>query len=129
MARRALWFVAVGCAAASLHWLLVVAFVESLGWPPLGANALAWLLAFGLSFSGHHLLSFRGHGVPAGRSAQRFFAVSAAGFVVNQLSYAVLLRWGGLGYRAALLAVLLGVALATWWLSRHWAFRRRPGAR
>lgn len=124
--RSSMWFVLVGCAAAGVHWVVVVALVESAAWWPLLANLMGWLLALGVSFSGHHRLSFRGHGGPMRRSAGRFFMVSAAGFTVNELAYAALLRWSGHRYDVLLAVVLIAVAFATWWLSRHWVFLRNP---
>ena len=125
---RVAWFIAVGCAAAAVHWLAVVALVGHGGWPALLANVLGWLLAFGVSFAGHHRLSFRGHGAPLGAAARRFFIVSAAGFAVNEAAYAGLLRWGVLRYDLGLALVLVGVAALTYLLGRHWAFLRSPAA-
>ena len=124
--RSAAWFVMVGCLAAAVHWSVVVGLVELAAWRPLLANLAGWLVALGVSFGGHHGLSFRGHGVPASRSAARFFVVSAAGFTINESAYAALLRWSGHRYDILLALVLATVALATWWLSRHWVFRHSP---
>lgn len=120
---RIAWFVLVGTAAAAVHWGMVVMLVEHAGWRPLLANVLGWLIAFGVSFSGHHRWTFRAHGVPVWRSALRFFALSAAGFTVNEAVYALLLHWGGLRYDLVLAGVLVVVAGGTYVLSRHWAFK------
>lgn len=120
------WFIATGCTAAGVHWLVVVALVGLRQWPPLLANVMGWLCAFGVSFCGHHHLSFRRHGAPLGRSAVRFFAISAAGFCINELGYALLLAWAPQHYRLNLAALLLGVATLTYLLSRHWAFLHSP---
>ena len=124
--RSAAWFVLVGCLAAAVHWVVVVGLVSGLGWRPLRANVVGWLVALSVSFAGHHSLSFRGHGVPAHRSAGRFVAVSALGFSINEIAYALLLRWSGHRYDTALALVLVGVAVLTWSLSRRWVFRRKP---
>lgn len=118
-----LWFIAVGCAAAAVHWVVVVAAVEAAGWRPLVANVGGWLVALGVSFAGHHHLSFRGHGVPLFGSARRFVAVSATGFAVNEGVYAATLQWSGLRYQMLLAGVLTLVAVMTWLLSRYWVFR------
>lgn len=125
-APAAAWFIAVGCAAAAVHWSVVVALVEHAHWQPLAANVAGWLTALVVSFAGHHRLTFAGHGAPAAGAAVRFAAVSAAGFAVNEGAYALLLRWSTQRYDLLLAAVLVGVAFATWWLSRRWVFRRRP---
>jgi hypothetical protein len=70
------------------------------------------------------------HGPPAaelrrpGRTSGAL--VSALGFCINESAYALLLHGSGLGYRTALAAVLLGVAVLTYLLSRHWAFLGSP---
>lgn len=98
--------------------------VEQLHWQPLWANLVGWLVAFSVSFTGHHRLSFRGHGTPLARSAARFFLVSATGFAVNETAYAVLLHLSAARYDLLLAVVLVAVAFVTYWLSRHWAFLR-----
>jgi putative flippase GtrA len=118
------WFVAVGAAAAAVHFGVVVLLVELGGWRPLLANPLGWLVAFGVSFVGHHRLTFADSGARIGRAALRFFAISAAGFVVNEAAYAALLDHGALGYRLALGAVLVAVAGFTYAAGRRWAFAR-----
>jgi putative flippase GtrA len=126
--RRWGWFIAVGCAAAAVHWLVVVALVGTWGWRPLVANVPGWLVAFSVSFAGHHRLTFRGHGAPVVSSAWRFFVVSAGGFAINEAAYALLLGWSGQRYDLALAVVLIGVAGVTYLLSRHWAFLRIEGS-
>lgn len=118
------WFVAVGCAAAAVHFGVVVLLVGQAGVPPLLANVLGWLVAFGVSFIGHHRLSFARHGARPVNAAARFFVVSAAGFTVNEVAYGALLRWGGLRYDLGLAVVLVAVAAATYGLGRHWVFLR-----
>lgn len=123
MKSSVLWFVAVGTAATIVHFSIVVALVSLAEWNPLAANTIAWCMAFALSFFGHWRFSFGGHRVPLWRSASRFFAVSAAGFIVNQVAYALMLQRSGWGYASSLAAVLAGVAVATYVVSRSWAFR------
>jgi putative flippase GtrA len=124
--RRLFWFVATGCVAAAVHFGVVVGLVGRFGMPPLLANVGGWAVALGVSFVGHLRLSFADQAAPAARSARRFLLVSALGFGINESAYALLLLDGGLGYRVALAAVLLGVAVVTYLLSRHWAFLGNP---
>lgn len=105
--------------------MVVVWLVVHGAWRPLVANVLGWGVAFGVSFAGHHLLTFRGHGAGARAAAARFFAVSAGGFAVNESAYALLLERTGLHYDIALAVVLLAVATLTYLLGRHWVFLRR----
>jgi putative flippase GtrA len=124
--QRLAQFVAVGTTAAAVHFLVVWGAVERLHLAPLVANVLGWGIAFGVSFAGHHLLTFADQRAPLARSARRFLLLSAVGFGVNESAYALLLGVGGLGYRSALAAVLVGVAGFTYWLGRHWAFLGNP---
>ena len=114
----------VGCAAAAVHWAVVVGLVGREGWAPLRANVAGWLVAFTVSFTGHFRLTFRDRGARIGPAALRFFAVSAGGFAVNESAYALLLGWSGGRYDLLLAGVLVGVAVVTYLLSRHWVFLR-----
>jgi putative flippase GtrA len=121
--RRTLFFILVGSAAALTHFLTVVVMVERLALSPLVANVIGWLCAFGLSFGGHYTLTFADHAAPLGRSAGRFFLLSAGGFAINESSYAVLLHVSPLPYYYLLALVLIAVAVVTYLLSQRWAFR------
>lgn len=125
--RRFAQFVVVGTTAAAVHFAVVWGAVDGIGLAPLVANVLGWAVAFGVSFAGHHRLTFADQQAPLARSARRFLLLSAIGFGVNESAYALLLGLGGLGYRSALAAVLVGVAAFTYWLGRHWAFLGSPG--
>lgn len=122
--KRVGWFIAVGCAAAAVHFAMVVLLVSHGGWAPLVANVAAWLVAFCVSFAGHWLLTFSDRSAPLVRSAGRFFLVSLAGFSANETAYAILLALTGLRYDVVLVAVLVAVAFMTYFLSARWAFLR-----
>ncbi|HEY9108261.1 MAG TPA: GtrA family protein, partial [Roseateles sp.] len=113
---RVRWFLLVGCAAAAVHWVTVVALVGHAGWRPLTANVVGWLAAVGVSFLGHHLRTFRGHGGRLLHALPRFLLLSASGFAINESVYALLLR-GGHRYDLVLAVVLVGVAGITYRLS------------
>jgi putative flippase GtrA len=57
------------------------------------------------------------------RAATRFFAVAVTGFLLNETLYWGLLDFGPFSYRIALLIVLATVAVVTFLLSKHWAFK------
>ncbi|MGA7180066.1 MAG: GtrA family protein [Thiobacillaceae bacterium] len=121
--RRSILFILVGSAAALTHFLTVVFIVEKLALVPLKANVLGWLCAFGVSYGGHYSLTFADHGAPVLRSAGRFFLLSAAGFVINESSYAILLYISPLPYYLLLALILVSVAVLTYLLSQRWAFQ------
>lgn len=125
-ANRVVLFVGVGSCAAAVHWVVVVWLVAFHQWPPLLANLMGWLVALGVSFFGHYSLTFRDHNASLSVAAIRFTLVSAFGFALNEAAYALLLRGSGQWYAIKLAAVLLGVAVLTYGLSRHWAFLRSP---
>ena len=120
--RRIGRFVIVGSAAAATHWAGVVWLVSQWGFNPVLANVPAWLAALVVSFAGHHRWTFGDRHAAAGKSAARFFLVSAAGFAVNQGAYVALLRWSTLRYDLVLAGVLVAVAALTFLASRHWVF-------
>jgi putative flippase GtrA len=126
--RRLATFVAVGATAAAVHFAVVVAVVEAGLAPPLAANVAGWLVAFLVSFAGQHRFTFGDRSAPVRHAAPRFFALSAAGFAVNEAAYALLLRLAPVRYDVALALVLVGVAVMTYVLSSAWAFRHRPPA-
>jgi putative flippase GtrA len=121
---RAVRFIGVGCAAAAVHWCAVVGLVNGWQWHPLLANVLGWLIAFSVSFLGHHWMTFHDHGSTISVAAPRFFLVSAVGFAINEAAYAMALRLSPGHYQLCLLLVLAGVAGLTYVISRHWAFLR-----
>ena len=118
---RPLAFVAVGAAAFAVHFVVVSELVP-FGLPPLVANVVGFLCAFGVSFLGHERWSFPARTRDRARAIRRFFVVAACGFALNELLYATLLGLTDLGFRAALLFVLVVTAVSTFLLSRHWAF-------
>ena len=120
----ALRFVLVGGSAAATHLLIVWVLAQGAQWPPLGANVVAFLVAFWVSYGGHFLLTFADAGAAHRQALPRFFIVACSAFVVNELLYVVALRWLGWHYLISLLAVLVIVAVGTFVSSKLWAFAR-----
>lgn len=122
MSKSGFWFIAVGSAAALTH-MLVFALTHSYMWPEL-ANAIGFMVAFFVSFSGHRWLSFSDAGTSVGQSFGRFLTTALAGFATNEGVFILLLRALGWPSFVALFAALLFAAGQTFLLSRYWAFRR-----
>ena len=124
MKSTAFWFLFTGASAALTH-MGVFAGAQFL-WPDLWpevANALGFMVAFVVSFSGHRWLSFKGTSTPLRQSLLRFAVTALVGFVCNELVFMVLtryFRWWGL---LALFTALLVAAVQTFVLSRFWAFQ------
>ena len=122
MSASTFWFLAVGGAAAATH-MVVFALAQGHMWPEL-ANALGFVIAFGVSFTGHRWLSFKDAGTSVATSLRRFGITALAGFASNEIVFVVLLRGLGLPSLLALFLALVFAAGQTFVLSRFWAFRR-----
>ena len=122
MSASTFWFLAVGGAAAATH-MVVFALTQTHMWPEL-ANALGFVIAFGVSFAGHRLLSFKDAGTSMATSLRRFGITALAGFASNEIMFILLLRWLALPSLLALFLALVFAAGQTFVLSRFWAFRR-----
>lgn len=121
MIRQLARFGAVGVAAMAVHWL-VVALLVPLGMAPLLANAIAFAVAFNVSYHGHRNWTFVAT-TPHATTFGRFLGVALLSFALNEALYYALLQ-RGVEYRLALAIVLVAVAALTFVLSRYWAFRR-----
>jgi putative flippase GtrA len=104
---------------------VAVLAVRTLGYAPLVANLIGWLVAFCVSFAGHFQFTFRHQHAPIVKAARRFFLVSALGFSVNELAYAWLLRVTTIRYDILLALILIAIAAMTFILGRFWAFRHK----
>lgn len=122
MSASTFWFLAVGGTAALVH-MGVFALVQGHMLPEL-ANALGFVIAFGVSFAGHRWLSFKDATTSVRTSLGRFAVTALAGFASNELIFALLLRVGGLPALVALFVALVFAAGQTFLFSRFWAFRR-----
>ncbi|MEJ7139075.1 GtrA family protein [Amphibiibacter pelophylacis] len=136
-ARRAsaLWFVAVGAGAAATHLAVFTLLRRSplaapgrspvpvWAWPETH-NALAFAVAFAVSYLGHRHLSFADTTQTAKDSLPRFAATALLGLLANEVWFVLLHRLIGWSDTAALLAAMVLVAGQTWVLGRLWAFRR-----
>ena len=109
---------------ATLTHLAVALLLIRAGVAPLVSNAIAFATAFMVSFWGHHLFSFAGHGAAVGHAFRRFLIVSGLGFATNETVLFLLLK-GAAGHpSAALMASTAVAAVLPFVLSRHWAFQR-----
>ena len=118
-------FVLVGGAAAATHLAVVGLLVAWLGMAPLAANVAGFLVAFVVSYNGHALLTFSRMGARTWGTVARYFAVACTSFVANELLYALALQVLHWHYFWSLAAVLVLVAVATFVLSKLWAFKAR----
>ena len=123
-----LQFVLVGGSAAATHLAVVGLLVSLLSLPPLGANVLAFLVAFVVSYNGHALLTFSAAQARGWPVVAKFFAVACLSFVANEALYYIALNWLHWHYFWSLAAVLVLVAIGTFVMSKFWAFKASSAA-
>ncbi len=122
--RRQVTFVAVGAAAAAVHYSVAIALLTVREATPQLANFAGWLLAFTVSYAGQALLTF-GQQRLAWRTFWRFLATAVSAFALNAGCYAVLLANSTADPRLLLVIAILIAATYTYFLSQSWAFGAR----
>ena len=118
-------FALTGGVATLVHLAVAIMLIR-LGVAPLIGNSAAFATAFMVSFWGHHLFTFAGHGVDAQNSLSRFAIVAVLGFIANESGLALLLKLATTPAELALLVSTLLAAVFTFFLSRYWAFKPDP---
>ncbi|WP_158895737.1 MULTISPECIES: GtrA family protein [unclassified Pseudomonas] len=111
----------VGLAATAVHLAIITLLIRA-GLAPLLANLLAFLCAFGVSFCGHYLWTFRSS-VGVSRAIVRFFLIAVGGFLVNSALLALLLRWTTFESTTCALIAVLIVPVLSFLASRLWGFK------
>ncbi|WP_221066617.1 DUF6311 domain-containing protein [Methylomagnum ishizawai] len=112
----------VGATATAVH-ITVVWLLVGTGWfPVLAANLVAFLTAFGISFTGNYCWTFSRPGCPR-RALARFFLISGSAFTANTVVLAALLRTGWLAPQVAAVASAALIPVITFLASRLWVFR------
>ena len=121
-------FATVGLVATGVHALAYALLGGMAFISPLLANFLAFLLAFVFSYVGHFKITFAKE--MEGRSLHRsfgiqlrFFLVALLGLGLNSLAVWLTTDVLELHYLLAILPMVFLVPLATFGLSRVWAFK------
>jgi len=114
-------FALVGIAATAVHMLVVWLLIETTSLPVLVANLIAFLTAFGISFTGNYVWTFGSPGRPV-TAMRRFFLISGGAFSANSMVLALLTiaDWLQPTVAAALAAAV--IPLITYVASRLWGF-------
>jgi putative flippase GtrA len=121
MRASVLGFVSVGAVAAATHYVVAL-LAHTLGWQPVNANWLGFLVAFPVSYIGHRWWSFRGTQARHLNAFPKFLAVAIMGFLGNQAFVWLALTYTPLPFWFVLGIAMVVVAISTWLLSRFWAF-------
>lgn len=116
-------FVVVGILAALVHLSVLWLLVNLLGVFPLIANAIAFALAFSVSFLGQSLWTFS-HKTHNHTAMIRYLVIQlTCSFVLNQGLYTVLIVYTSLNYLVASFMALATIPIITFTLSKYWAFK------
>jgi putative flippase GtrA len=120
----AIRFGLVGFLATVVHITLVWFILKNTVFLPIEANALAFLFAFGISFSGNYVWTFRSPGSPR-RAMIRFFVISVSAFMVNSLFLVLLIHKGWFSPVISAVISASVVPVISFAASRIWGFGRR----
>ncbi len=114
----------VGLGATLVHVLVYAGLIELLGMQPLLANTLGFAAGVNVSFVGHRHWTFGGAGAGGARRAlPRFWVVALFGFALNSLVVQLVTGTAGLSYYWSIPLIAGITPLATFALSKFWAFR------
>lgn len=111
----------VGIVATAVHIMVVWLLLRETGIAPILANTLAFLIAFGISFAGNYLWTFRSPGNPR-RAMVRFFVIAATAFAANTLALVLLLHKGWFLPVVSAIFSASAVPLISFVASRLWGF-------
>lgn len=122
MSLQASRFVLVGLASTLVH-VFIAAILVLEGLAPLLANLVAFLGAFALSFTGHQMFTFQGHGNPVSLTFLRYSITATTGFSLNQTLLYVLSVTFHMPPLVSLIISAGVTAVGSFLLSKVWAFR------
>ena len=117
-------FVVVGSVAAGVHLSVLYLVVNLIGITPIVGNTIAFSIAFLVSYTGQSLWTFNHKQHDHKSAAWRFLLIQLlCSFALNQGLFALLLTVTPLNYMVASFIVLITVPIATYTLSKYWAFK------
>lgn len=112
----------VGIVATTVHIVVVWLVLHQMDFSPISANTLAFTVAFGISFLGNYIWTFRSPGSPR-RAMFRFFMISASAFLVNTLILTLLVQGGWFSPVVSSIISASSVPFISFVASRLWGFR------
>lgn len=117
------WFTVIGIVAAAVHYVIAVGLEWSQWVLASEANIIGFLAAFPVSYFGHKIFSFSHQNAEHKQAFPRFFAVALTGFIANQTLVISALKFTPLPFWLVLGVVMVIIAVSTYLLSHHWAFK------
>lgn len=121
-------FALVGLLATLTHAAVAGGLLQSGLLPAFPANIFGFLVAFGVSFSGHFFWSFSHlrKGGTAWKSMRRFLVIAVSGFALNSTVLALWLELTPWPDLAGLMFSIAIVPALSFLGARLWAFSHRP---
>jgi putative flippase GtrA len=110
-----------------LHISVVWALIVNVNMAALHANLVAFALAFGVSFFGNYLWTFRAPGHPR-RAFARFLVIALSGFTANNVLLVSMLSLDCCKQSTAAIAAAAVVPAVSFLGSRLWAFSQQPSS-
>ncbi len=114
----------VGMFATAIHIVTLYSILSQLILTPILANTIAFLAAFGFSFVGNYVWTFRSPGNPS-QAMGKFFVISIFAFSINTIILAGMLRSSSFSPLIATIFSALIVPAITFFGSRCWGFQMR----
>ena len=121
-ARRITRFGIVGVAALLTHMAVAYLVLERLTGSAYAASLLGFLVAFCVSFLGHHHFTFA-EGQGYAKTLPRFLAVAVSGFLASLVVLNAVAAYG-LPKTVSLMLSILVIPALTYVAARLWAFAR-----
>jgi putative flippase GtrA len=113
---------AVGAIATAVHYLVLVACVEGLGWPAFVGSGAGAVVGAQVAYAGNRWFTFA-HTGAVSASWPRFQATALLGALLGMAVVALGVRLGLYYVLAQIVATLLGLVL-TFAINRAWTFAR-----
>lgn len=119
----AIRFGAVGIFATVVHITVVWLLLRQAEMTPIPANTLAFLTAFGISFVGNYVWTFRSPGSPR-RAIVRFFLIAVGAYAANTIFIAFLVSARWLSTLESTIIAASIVPIISFTASRLWCFNQ-----
>lgn len=113
----------VGVSTVIANFVTVIILVSLFKLHPLVANIVGFVVAFQVSFYGHHFWTFPRNGNKLRLAMKKYFMVAIGSFFLNEALYALLLSKLQLHYIPALILVLVTIPPISFVFSKLWVFK------
>jgi putative flippase GtrA len=117
-------FGVVGIAATVTHYGAALLFVELFGISSQISNLIGFWIAFGVSYFGQSVITFRSR--PSLSNFSKYAALAIFNYLMSAGVLYLLERTLDVDYRVALMVIVILVPLVSYIISKHFIFRSLP---